>query len=127
MGRLIKDGNGYLEVDDETGTFKRHDVQVSQVNGKVLKTELIGGVEVDTIIQPKILLTVDDAGNILQRQRGFVLDHEILGTPTHHEAGKHYVHVEAYKFPADYETVTTDGKKTINYSKFDRKTWKFGK
>ncbi len=128
MPQLISTGDQFIELKDD-GTFTRHKVIFIQQRGYILRIDFDAqGKETPSFIAPKVLMIVDAAtGDIIQEQRGFVIDHEILGIPTHPDADKDYVGVLESDIPADYATEDPVTKaKTINY-RYNKTTGKLAR
>ncbi len=117
MPQLINTGNEFIELKDD-GTYTRHPVKITQNGKHIMRIDVDAqGKETPSFIAPKVLMIVDSVtGDIIQEQRGFVIDHEILGIPTHPDADKDYVEVLESDIPVDYMTEDpVTNSKTINY------------
>lgn len=117
MSQLINIGSEFIELKDD-GTYNRHRVKILQQGEHILRIDFdVQGKETPSFVPPKVLMTADGiTGDIIQEQRGFVIDHEILGIPTHPDPDKDYVQILESDIPVDYITEDPETRaRTINY------------
>jgi len=123
MPELHQTSDGFIELKDD-GTFLKHKVKIIHQGDHILRIDTDdAGVETPSFITPKTILVVDSVtGDISHEQRGFVVDHEIIGVPIHPDTDKDYVRLDTSDIPDDLIVKDPVTKKSSMKYKWDKVT-----